>query len=296
MAVDSLRNSAEGDAAARAEAEAEAHVRAVVRAAKTSFFLPMRLLPPERRQAMYAVYAFCREIDDIADEPAALPDKRRRLAAWREEIEALYGGRASLPTGRALLPVIGRYGLRKADFLALIDGMEMDAGEAIRAPSLAELELYCSRVAVAVGRLSVRVFGSREAAADDVAYHLGQALQLTNILRDLAEDAARGRLYLPRELLHEHGINTSEPAAVLAHPALPAVCEDVAALARSHFAKADAALDACERHSLRPVFAIRALYRRLLDKLQARGWRRLDRRVGLSLMEKLALVVRHLLA
>ncbi len=275
------------------EAEARDHVRAVAAASGSSFYLPMWSLPKPRRNAMFAVYAFCREVDDIADEPAPLAEKRARLAAWRQEIEALFEGRPSQVTARALAVPCARFGLDKADFLALIDGMEMDAGDDIRAPALAELELYCARVAGAVGRLSVRIFGATEAAADVVAYELGQALQLTNILRDLDEDAARGRLYLPRELLEAHGVDEREPAAVLRHPAFPEVCTELAVLAHRRFANAAAALDKCARGPMRPAIAMMEIYRRILDRLEERGWTRLDQRVGLSKPEKLWIAFRH---
>jgi phytoene synthase len=294
MTTGTLTPAAEGPTTTETEGvDAREHVHAVVAAANSSFFLPMRLLPKERREAMFAVYAFCREVDDIADEPAPLAEKKARLAAWRQEIEALYAGRPSYPTARALADPVARFGLRKEDFLALIDGMEMDAGDTIRAPDLAELELYCDRVASAVGRLSVRAFGATDAAADEVAQELGQALQLTNILRDLAEDAERGRLYLPRELLEAHGIAAREPAAVLADPAVAGVCHDLAVVARARFDKAAAALGRCARRPMRPAIAMMEVYRRILDRLERRGWTRLDQRVGLSKGEKLMLVLRH---
>lgn len=272
---------------------ARAHVRAVTEASGTSFFWAMRLLPAPRRDAMFAVYAFCREVDDIADEAAPEDEKRRRLAEWREEIERLFAGRPRLPTARALREPVRAYGLRREDFLAVIEGMEMDAREAIRAPSLAELEYYCDRVACAVGRLSVRAFGATEDAADDVAFALGQALQITNILRDPKEDALRGRLYLPRELLEKHGIVTREPMEVLAHPHLPLACRDLAEIGRRRFAEADAALARCARGPMRPAIVMKEVYRRYLDRLIQSGWRDLDKRVGLSKFEKLWIAVRH---
>jgi len=275
------------------DAAALDHVRTVAAASGSSFYLPMWSLPKTRRNAMFAVYAFCREVDDIADEPASVAEKRARLASWRQEIEALFEGRPSQVTARALAAPCARFGLDKADFLALIDGMEMDAADDIRAPALSELELYCARVAGAVGRLSVRIFGATEAAADEVAYELGQALQLTNILRDLDEDAARGRLYLPRELLEAHGVAPRDPVAVLGHPALPGVCADLAAMARRRFANAAAALDKCARGPMRPAIAMMEIYRRILDRLEERGWTRLDQRVGLSKPEKLWIALRH---
>ena len=178
-----------------------AAVEAIVRAAGTSFYRGMRVLPADRRAAMYAVYAFCREVDDIVDDEGDFAGKVPLLAAWRARIAGLYRGEADGPVTRVLLAAVARYGLRAEDFVAVIDGMQMDAETVIVAPDLATLDLYCDRVAAAVGRLSVRAFGDASPAADRVAFALGRALQLTNILRDVAEDAARGRLYLPREWL-----------------------------------------------------------------------------------------------
>jgi presqualene diphosphate synthase len=207
------------------EADQKAAIRAKVAAAGTSFYWAMRLLPAARRDAMFAVYAFCREVDDIADSADAPATKRAGLAAWRREIDAIYHGKAQWPLGRVLAEAVAAYRLRREDFLAVIDGMEMDAAADIRAPKLAELDRYCDCVAGAVGRLSVRIFGTDSPAADTVAGALGRALQLTNILRDLVEDAERGRLYLPREILLAHGIAGADPQAVLRHRRLPAVCE-----------------------------------------------------------------------
>lgn len=272
---------------------ARAHVRDVVSASGTSFMSAMKMLPPARREAMFAVYAFCREIDDIADEPAPAADKAARLAGWRAEIDRLYDGAPSQPTARALAGPVAAFGLDKADFMALIDGMEMDAGDSLRAPSMRELEQYCDRVACAVGRLSVRIFGATEPAARDVAFALGQALQLTNILRDLREDGERGRLYLPAELLDRHGIDARDPVAVLAHAGLPAVCAELAELAHSRFAEAEAALALCARRPMRPAIVMMHVYRRILDLLIRRGWRRIDEPVSLSRAGKLWIALRY---
>jgi phytoene synthase len=267
-------------------------IRQRVEAAGTSFYWAMRLLPAPRRDAMYAIYAFCREVDDIADDwPPA--ERAAGLAAWRREIDALYAGRPQHPVGRALHEPVARFALRREDFEAVIDGMEMDAASDIRAPDLATLDLYCARVAAAVGHLSVHAFGDPSPAAHRVADALGRALQLTNILRDLDEDAGRGRLYLPREVLDRHGIRDVEPRAVLRHPALPAACRDVAALAGRHFADAAAAMAHCSRRAMRPAAVMGAFYRATLDELLRAGWRDPTRRVGLSKGRKLWLVLRH---
>ncbi len=268
-------------------------IRHRVEAAGTSFYWAMRLLPQERRDGMYAIYAWCREVDDIADgeRPAAL--KLAALAAWRDEIEALYGARPRQLVARALHAPMLRYRLRREDFLAVIDGMEMDAREDIRAPDLETLDRYCVRVASAVGHLSVQVFGDASPAAHRVAESLGRALQLTNILRDLDEDARRGRLYLPREILERHGIRVVEPLAVLRHPALPAVCRDVASIAERHFRDAEQAMTRCNRRAMRPAAVMGAVYRATLRALLRRGWRDPAAAVALSRSLKLWLVVRH---
>jgi phytoene synthase len=278
------------------DVEARKHVRAVTARSGTSFFWAMRFLPPARRDAMFAIYAFCREVDDIADDGATLELRRAGLAAWRREIARVYEGAPLTPTGRALLPAVRDYGLQRDDFLAVIDGMEMDAAADIRAPTMAELELYCARVAGAVGMLSVRVFGDSSATARSLARAEGQALQLTNILRDLREDAARGRLYLPRELLSAHGIATDDPATVLAHPALAHVCDDLAQRARASYDEAERLLAHLDRRTLRPAIVMMAVYRRTLEALVARGWRDLDRAPGPSKLVKLMIALRHGLA
>ncbi|HWE74019.1 MAG TPA: presqualene diphosphate synthase HpnD [Stellaceae bacterium] len=275
------------------EATLRATIRDKVMAAGTSFYMAMRLLPEPRRDAMYAIYAFCREVDDIADEENPLPVKQSMLDEWRREIDRVYTGTSTLPLARLLAADAKTFDLRREDFLAIIDGMAMDAERDIRAPSLAELDLYCDRVASAVGRLSVRAFGDSSAAADRVAYHLGRALQLTNILRDLAEDAERGRLYLPRDLLVDVGIIATEPEAVLHHPSLGDACEALAAIAEDHFAKARAAMKQCARTAMRPARAMGAVYHAQLEMLRRRGWRCFAEPIKLSKPKKLWIALRY---
>jgi presqualene diphosphate synthase len=268
-------------------------VEAIVRAAGTSFYRGMRVLPPDRRHAMYAIYAFCRMVDDIADDDdSAFADKQPRLAAWRERIAGLYRDQSDGPVTRVLLAAVQRFDLRREDFLAVIDGMEMDAETAIVAPDLATLDLYCDRVAAAVGRLSVRAFGDASAAADRVAWSLGRALQLTNILRDLAEDANRGRLYLPREWLDEAGV-PRDPRPALTAPGLPRVCQRVAALAHEHFRAAHAAMQQCDTKAMKPARLMGATYAAILSRLERRGWSLPSHRVSLPAWQKLWLAVRY---
>ena len=268
-------------------------IRRRVAAAGTSFYWAMRLLPQDRRNGMYAVYAFCREVDDVADGDWPVEHKLAALAAWRQEIDDLYAGHPRHLIACALSEPVLRYRLRRRDFLAVIDGMEMDAREEICAPDLATLDLYCARVASAVGHLSVHVFGDPSDAAHAVAEALGRALQLTNILRDLGEDSGRGRLYLPREILDRHGIRCTEPRAILRHPALPAACREVAAIAEEHFQESMRAMARCSRRAMRPAAVMAAIYRTTLAALLRSGWRDPAMRVGPSTLFKLWLVLRH---
>jgi phytoene synthase len=273
-----------------------AAVDAIVRAAGTSFTRGMRILPLDRRTAMHAIYAFCRLVDDIADdEQDALADRLTALEAWRSRIARLYEGRTEDAVTRVLLAAIQRYDLRQADFDAVIDGMRTDAATTVVAPDLAELDLYCDQVASAVGRLSVRAFGDGSADADQVAFHLGRALQLTNILRDLDEDAGRGRLYLPRAWLKEAGMPL-DPEGALSHPGLPALATRLAGRAAGHFELAHTAMGRCDRRAMRPARLMGATYGAILRRLVRRGWdgdwRRPDARVSLPTWEKLAIAAR----
>ncbi len=282
--------------AAFAPADAEAFARDAVRRSGTSFYWAMRLLPRNKREAMFAIYAFCREVDDIADGPGDAEEKGRALARWRDEIGALFDRRPGAPVTRALAGPVAEFGLRRSDFEDILRGVEMDARGVMRGPSMQELELYCSRVAGAVGLLSVRVFGCADGRADSFALSVGAALQLTNILRDLAEDAGLGRVYLPREVLAAAGIHADDPDAIIAHRNLPGACAALAEAARRRFAEARAALADMaprDRAALRPAVIMMAVYGRLLDRLVRGGWRRLDPPVRVPGAEKMWIAVRH---
>jgi phytoene synthase len=261
-------------------------------ASGSSFYAGMRILPKPQRDAMYAVYAFCRAVDDVADEGGTRPERHAGLARWRADIEALYAGRSTAATAGLAEP-IRRFGLAREDFLAVIDGMDMDAEADIRAPSRATLELYCDRVASAVGRLSVRIFGMAEAPGRELAHHLGRALQKTNILRDLDEDAAMGRLYLPREALEAAGIATHDPLAVLAHPALERACAPLLAEARVHFDRAEAIMAGQPRKATRAPRLMAAVYSGVLAVLATRGFAPPRPRVRVPKYRLLLAVLRH---
>lgn len=269
-------------------------VKARVAASRTSFHAGMAILPKARREAMYALYAFCREVDDIADDGATFEERERGLQQWRERIANLFRGNPSDNITTALAPAIQRFDLVEKDFQDIIDGMAMDAGMPICAPDVETLDLYCDRVASAVGRVSVRIFGDASLKAMKVSHHLGHAFQLTNILRDLAEDTTRGRLYLPEDLLAKHGVLSRVPSEVLRDPYLPAVCRDLAVQAHSHFTAADKAMQGCNPSAMRPAKIMRAYYGAIFDRLVADDWRNVSTRVNLPKWQKIWLVLRHL--
>ncbi|MCG8692348.1 MAG: presqualene diphosphate synthase HpnD [Minwuiales bacterium] len=270
-----------------------AHVRQVVADSGSSFFWGMRILPQERRDAMYAIYAFCREVDDVADEPGSDAAKAEQLAEWRAEIERLYERRPTRPTTLALVLPVESFNLPKEEFLAIIEGMEMDAQNAMFAPPMDQLTAYCRRVAGAVGLLSIRVFGATKPPADEFALTLGDALQLTNILRDVREDADMGRLYLPRDLLVANGIEIGDIDSIVNHPNLPAVCKSLSETAALRFEQARDMAAQCDRNALRPALIMMDVYERILRRLVQRGWQTLHPPVKLSKPEKLWIVARR---
>jgi squalene synthase HpnD len=262
------------------------------RASGSSFYAAMRIMPKAQREAMFEIYSFCRLVDDIADDGGPKDLRLEQLQRWRTDIDALYAGTAP-PQLRALARCARVYNLQRDDFIAVIDGMEMDVVADILAPDFATLDLYCDRVASAVGRLSVRVFGMKKEAGLALAYHLGRALQLTNILRDIDEDAAIGRLYLPREALVEAGIATTDPAAAMESPAIGQACAPVVARAQSHFAQAEAIMSANPRRAVRTPRIMAAAYRIYLDRMIARGWQAPRERVRLKRWQFLWILLRY---
>ena len=269
--------------------------KAVQKKAKSSsFYLAMRLMPAEERDAMFAIYAFCRKVDDIADDGVGTrAERHEKLEQWRADLRGLYAGTVAQQV-RFLAPAIAHYGLRLEDFLAVLDGMDMDVAEDIVAPDLATLDLYCDRVASAVGRLSIKVFGMDEGPGFDLAHHLGRALQLTNILRDIDEDAAIGRLYLPREYLQEMDCCRSlDVQAIVNKPQIDAVCRKVAAQAHHHYDQAQRILSARPKGRIKTPRLMGAVYSQILSASEAQGFAAPRRRVSLPKSRVMSLVLRQ---
>jgi phytoene synthase len=272
--------------------EAAADASSGASASGSSFYAAMRILPRAQREAMFQIYTFCRAVDDIADSDGPRPARSAALAQWRRDIDALCEGHPPDHL-RSYLPSVRAFGLQRADFLAVIDGMEMDVLEDIRAPDAKTLDLYCDRVASAVGRLSVRVFGLLEEDGKQLAFHLGRALQLTNILRDIDEDAAIGRLYLPREALTDAGITSNDPEIVAADPALPKACAPLLVQAEQHFRKSDEIMQRNPRRLVRAPRIMSKYYHAILDRLVARGFAPPREPVRIGTGAKLMILARY---
>jgi phytoene synthase len=252
----------------------------------SSFYYSFLFLPPPRRRAITALYAFCREVDDVVDETTNADIARTKLAWWRQEVAAMFAGQAQHPVTKALQPVIASYALPQAHFQAVIDGMAMDLDHN-RYLDFADLERYCHRVAGVVGLMSAEIFGRTEAATLDYARSLGIAFQLTNIIRDVGEDARRGRIYLPQDELARFGVAPSSLLRREGGDAFRALMGFQVERAREWYARAMGALPAVDRRPQRPGLIMAAIYRTLLDEIAASDYAVLDQRIGLTPLRKL---------
>jgi phytoene synthase len=252
----------------------------------SSFYYSFLFLPPERRRAIVALYAFCREVDDVVDDVSDREVARAKLAWWRREIAAAYDGEPQHPVARALRPVVAAYALPQADLQMVIDGMAMDLDHAgyVDFPAL---EQYCHRVAGVVGLLSAEIFGRTSEATRRYARDLGIAFQLTNIIRDVGEDARRGRIYLPRDELQRFGVSPSTLLRGTADGDFRGLMAFQVGRARDWYGRALAVLPAADRRAQRPGLAMAAIYRALLDEIERDGYRVLDRRIALTPLRKL---------
>ena len=252
----------------------------------SSFYYSFRLLPPERRRAITALYAFCREVDDVVDEVHDPAVARAKLAWWRTEVGAVYDGAPQHPVAQALVPVVRSYRLPREHFDAVIDGMAMDLAQQ-RYADFADLERYCHRVAGVVGLMSAEIFGHEEASTAGFARDLGIAFQLTNIIRDVGEDARRGRIYLPQEDLARFDVSASAILRAREEPGFGALMAFEVERARAWYDRAMAQLAPRDRKAQRASLAMAAIYRTLLDEIARDGYHVLDRRIALTPLRKL---------
>ena len=252
----------------------------------SSFYYSFLFLPPEKRRAIMALYAFCREVDDIADSVQDLGVARVKLAWWRTEIANTFTGNPQHPVGKALLPHVRQLALPAAQFNEIIDGMEMDLTYH-RYPDFAALKLYCHRVAGVVGQLSAVIFGYTEPATLDYAHQLGIAFQLTNIIRDVGEDARRNRIYLPQDELQRFGVKLADILNGRVSEEFRKLMAFQAARARDYYAEAFAALPGKDRKAQRAGLIMAAIYGTLLDEIEHDGYAVLNQRIALTPLRKL---------
>ena len=267
--------------------------RTITQNSASNLALTFIMLPREKRDAMSALYAFCREVDDVADEDSVPVEKRReQLAAWRADIRrACDGGSPEFPVNREFQPVIQKYELRFELFDELIKGCEMDL-DTLRYENLEALEKYCYRVASVVGLLSIEIFGYENKACFDYAVYLGKALQLTNILRDVKNDAARGRIYLPLDELKKFAVTEAEILRGEYSENYHALATSLAARARAFYELARLTLPPEDRRSMVAAELMGSVYWRLLQKLEAKNFNVFGPQpVRLNKPHKLALII-----
>jgi len=252
----------------------------------SSFYYSFLFLPQERRRAITALYAFCREVDDVVDEVVDPQLAGTKLAWWRQEVGRLFAGDPQHPVTRALLPALAPYGVTAQRLNEILDGMEMDLMQT-RYLDFAALERYCYCVAGAVGLLAAGIFGYADARTLEYAKHLGTAFQLTNIIRDVGEDARKNRIYLPVEDLQRFGVTAADLLHARVSPGFPALMAFQAARARSYYGKAMAQLPAVDRRAQRPGLIMAAIYAALLAEIERDGFRVLTQRTSLTPLRKL---------
>jgi len=255
-------------------------------ASGSSFYYSFLFLPPERRRAITALYAFCREVDDVVDEGMDPQLAAAKLAWWRAEVANLFAGNAQHPVTRALEPYGQNFGLSAERMNQIIDGMEMDLRQS-RYLDWPGLEAYCYRVAAVVGLLAAGIFGYRDPRTLDYAKDLGIAFQLTNIIRDVGEDARKNRVYLPMEDLKRFGVPAADILQARESSAFRSLMAYEAERARGYYERALAALPAADRRAQRPGLIMAAIYRGLLDEIERDGFRVLSRRTSLTPLRKL---------
>lgn len=255
-------------------------------ASGSSFYYSFLFLPAEQRRAIMALYAFCREVDDVVDECSDRDVARRKLDWWREEIAACFSGQPKHPVTTALASALQSYNLPAEYFQEIIDGMNMDL-EQQRYESFSELALYCHRVAGVVGLLSAEIFGYQQRATLKYAESLGTAFQLTNIIRDVREDAGRGRIYLPLDELLEYRVNPHDLLSGAINDALTPLLHFQAERADSYYQRALGQLPDQDRYAQRSGLIMTAIYQTLLSEIQADGYRVMQHRIRLTPVRKL---------
>ncbi|OUR65573.1 squalene synthase HpnD [Methylophaga sp. 42_25_T18] len=257
----------------------------------SSFYYSFRFLPEQQRQAIIALYAFCREVDDTVDEISDKELAATKLEWWRNEIILTFKGEATHPVGKSLQSALENFDLHEEYFMEIIDGMAMDLDQ-FTYPSFKNLALYCHRAASVVGLLSVEIFGYQDRATLKYAENLGMALQLTNIIRDVREDAERGRIYLPQDELDKYNVKADDLFNLKSSPELIELLKFQTERAKTYYQKAMQALPDCDRYSQRTGLIMAAIYEATLDEIEKDGFGVMQRRISLTPLRKLWLAWR----
>lgn len=270
------------------------NIKNMVKKSGTSFFWSMRLLPAAKRNAMYTIYAFFRHIDDIVDGNAPLEEKTELLAAWREELDNIYDKKApKTDIGRKIYKNCMRFKLPKEEFVKLLSCISMDIPKPIQAPKMADFEQYCSGVAGVPGNLTLRILGCEDQQMiEELSRTLGNALQITNILRDVKEDAYAQRLYIPEECLQKAGIASRDPMTVLVDKNLALAREELAKQAKQNYQRAFELLNKVDKKCVKPVKAMAYIYKRYFDIMNNRGWEIVSPKPQMSKLSKLCLALK----
>jgi len=262
---------------------------------KSSFYWGMKILEKEKRNAMFAIYAFCKKADSIADGRELKNIKKKKLKELRTEIEEIYNNKLNNNFRKTLKYYIDKYKLNKKYFLDIIKGVEMDINDIMICPSKKVFNLYCYRVAGAVGLLSLKIFEYYNKKSKSFGLYLANALQITNILRDIKEDKSMGRMYIPRNILDKNGIKTNKIVLILKNKKFPNACRNLSNFADLNFNNADKVLKSCSKKKLKSAILMMDTYKLLLKKIKKENWQNLDKKINLTSIEKVFLFIKGII-
>ena len=269
-------------------------IKNIVKKSGSSFFWGMHMLPTKERRAIYTLYAFCRHIDDIVDGDEALSHKIELINAWRKEIDNIYDKKVPASfIGRNIYKNCMRFNIPKTDLISLVSSISMDIPNPLQAPNLEDFYKYCQGVACAPGSMTLRILGCKdEALIKDLSTSLGVAMQATNILRDVREDALADRLYIPKEFLIKAGIESNDPKEVVVDKKLSVAREELAKLAMQNYDKSFDLINKLDKKTSRSIKALAYVYKRYFDIMQNRGWEIISPKPSINRFVKMFLVLR----
>ena len=267
----------------------------IIKYPKSSFYWGMKILGKDRRNAMFILYEFCKKADSIADSHLLKKEKKKKINNLRKEINDIFNNNLSNNFGKILKFNIDKYKLNKKHFLDIIDGVEMDIKDIMICPSKKTFNLYCYRVAGAVGLLSLKIFGEYNKKTTTFGLYLANALQITNILRDIKQDQAMGRIYIPKEILNKVGIKKKKISFILKDKRFPEACKKLSNLADLNFELAEKQLKLCSKNKLKSAVLMMNTYKLLLKKIKKNGWKNLGRKISLTKFEKFFLFIKGII-